>query len=317
MSNIFFEHKKNKILKNILIDKSHMGIIVTDRFGVIQFANQAVEKILGSKDRIGLNGLDFESVKNSKLHAAILSALDGKSVELKQELFEIGLNRQTKVLNVKIEPIRDLNKGNVENVLMTIDDVSEEALLRMKLKKTYLTGLEALASLVDAKDSYTGEHSKNVSRYVSTICENFGCDLNADREKVKIAASFHDIGKIGIPDYILKKDDRLTQEEYEIMKTHPAIGSDVISKIDDFEEISRIIRHHHERWDGKGYPDGLKGNEIPFGSQIIAIADTYDAIISDRVYRKSRDKNTAMEILLEERGKQFNAELVDQFLKNV
>lgn len=195
------------------------------------------------------------------------------------------------------------------NMNKTYDDI------KIKLENTYLSGLEAMAALVDAKDSYTGDHSKNVSKYVSMLCNNLSCDNNKDN--VKIAATFHDLGKIGVSDTILKKPDKLSYSEYEIMKTHSVIGADVIGKIEEFSEISTIIRHHHERWDGTGYPDGLKGNEIPFGSQIISIADTFDAITSDRVYRKGQSKDIAFKILTEEKGKQFNPELVDIFIKSI
>ena len=191
--------------------------------------------------------------------------------------------------------------------------------LETKLENAYLSGFEAMAALVDAKDFYTGEHSKNVSRYVSIICNNLSCGKNKEdsKNKVKIAATFHDLGKIGVPDIILKNPDKLSDLDYGIMKTHPVIGANVIDKIEGFSEISSIIRHHHERWDGTGYPDKLKGNEIPFGSQIISIADTFDAITSDRVYRKGRSKDIALKILIEEKGTQFNPELVDIFIKSI
>ncbi|MBU3161747.1 HD-GYP domain-containing protein [Clostridium frigoris] len=187
------------------------------------------------------------------------------------------------------------------------------------LENAYLSGFEAMAALVDAKDFYTGEHSKNVSKYVSMICNNLNCGKNKKdiKNKVRIAATFHDLGKIGVPDIILKNPGKLSDSEYAIMKSHPVIGANVIAKIDGFTEISTIIRHHHERWDGNGYPDGLKGNEIPFGSQIISIADTFDAITSDRVYRKGLNKTIALKILIEEKGKQFNPELVDIFIKSI
>lgn len=191
--------------------------------------------------------------------------------------------------------------------------------IEMKLEGAYLSGFEAMAALVDAKDFYTGEHSKNVTKYVSIICNNLNCGKSKEdsKNKVKIAATFHDLGKIGIPDIILKNPGKLSDSDYEIMKTHSVIGSNVIGKIEGFTEISTIIRHHHERWDGTGYPDGLKGNEIPFGSQIISIADTFDAITSDRVYRKGLNEAIALKILIEEKGKQFNPELVDIFIKSI
>lgn len=191
--------------------------------------------------------------------------------------------------------------------------------IEIKLENAYLSGFEAMAALVDAKDSYTGEHSKNVSKYVSIICNNLSCGKNKEDNKknVTIAATFHDLGKIGVPDIILKNPGKLSDSDYGIMKTHPVIGANVIDKIEGFSEISTIIRHHHERWDGTGYPDKLKGNEIPFGSQIISIADTFDAITSDRVYRKGRSNSIALKILIEEKGKQFNPELVDIFIKSI
>lgn len=317
MNNIFGGYKKNKILTHILIDKSPLGIIVVDKNGIIKFVNNSVGDILGSANTIGLNILEFDTVKSSKMYGGILNALRGKSIELKNEFYISFTNKTEKYLNIKIDPVLDNKNDKIDSIIIMISDVTEETNLKLKLENTYLSGLEALASLVDAKDIYTGEHSKNVSKYVSIICENISCDVNSERDKVKIAATFHDIGKIGIPDYILKKEGKLTQAEYEIMKTHPVIGCDVIKKIDGFNDISDIIRHHHERWDGNGYPDGLKGNEIPFGSQIISIADAFDAIISDRVYRKSKGINIAIKILNEERGKQFNPELVDLFIKNI
>jgi len=191
--------------------------------------------------------------------------------------------------------------------------------LETKLENAYLSGFEAMAALVDAKDFYTGEHSKNVSKYVSIICNNLSCGKNKEdlKNNVKIAATFHDLGKIGVPDIILKNPGKLFKSDYEIMKSHPVIGANVINKIEGFSEISTIIRHHHERWDGTGYPDKLKGNEIPFGSQIISIADTFDAITSDRVYRKGLSKDIALKILIEEKGKQFNPQLVDIFINSI
>lgn len=173
-----------------------------------------------------------------------------------------------------------------------------------------------MANLVDARDSYTGEHSKNVYKYVTLLCNSLNINRK-EKEEIELAAKFHDIGKIGISDSILNKPGRLTDEEYNEMKKHPVIGSEVISKIDGFETVSSIIRHHHERWDGNGYPDRLSSSKIPFGAQIIAIADTYDAITSNRVYRKSLGKARAMQILMEERNKQFNGSLVDIFVGQI
>lgn len=171
---------------------------------------------------------------------------------------------------------------------------------------------EMLADLIYEKDFYTWEHSKNVAFYANTICEVLPIS-EEEKLKIHLASILHDVGKISIDDLILNKPDKLTVEEYEEIKKHSIIGEKITMNIEDFEDLSDIIRSHHERWDGTGYPDGLKDDEIPFASQIIAIADTFDALTSDRIYRKSISQNSAIEILISEKGKQFNPELVDIF----
>ncbi|MPN19721.1 Cyclic di-GMP phosphodiesterase response regulator RpfG [bioreactor metagenome] len=159
-------------------------------------------------------------------------------------------------------------------------------------------------------------HSTNVMKYTEMICHGILME-EEEKDKIMISSNLHDIGKIGIDDSILKKDGKLTDEEYRKMKLHPVIGASIIGDINGFEEISTIIKYHHERYDGKGYPSGLKGEEIPLGSQIIAIADAFDAITTNRVYRKSLGYVTAIDILKYEKGKQFNSELVDIFIREL
>lgn len=176
----------------------------------------------------------------------------------------------------------------------------------------YIMEAEILASLIYEKDFYTWEHSKNVAFYTNIICEALRIS-EEEKLEIHLAAILHDVGKIGIDDSILNKPDKLTVEEYEEIKKHSIIGEKITMNIEYFEGLSDIIRSHHERWDGNGYPDGLKDDEIPLASQIIAIADTFDALTSDRIYRKSISQNSAVEILISEKGKQFNPELVDIF----
>ncbi|WML34162.1 HD-GYP domain-containing protein [Clostridium sp. OS1-26] len=176
----------------------------------------------------------------------------------------------------------------------------------------YIMEAEILASLLYEKDFYTWEHSKNVAFYTNIICEELHIS-EEEKLKIHLASILHDVGKIGIDDSILNKPDKLTVEEYEEIKKHSIIGEKITMNIEYFEDLSNIIRSHHERWDGNGYPDGLEDDEIPLASQIIAIADTFDALTSDRIYRKSISQNSAVEILIGEKGKQFNPELVDIF----
>lgn len=146
--------------------------------------------------------------------------------------------------------------------------------------------IECIVSALDAKDPYTAGHSQRVSDMALKLCELMNI-RDEDREKVHIAAHLHDIGKIGIPDAVLNKTDKLSSEEWEEMKRHPQIGADILSKSKHLRELKEIVLYHHERYDGNGYPKGLRGEEIPLGSRIIAVCDSIDAMTSNRSYRKA------------------------------
>ena len=148
--------------------------------------------------------------------------------------------------------------------------------------------IECIVSALDAKDPYTSGHSQRVSDMTLKICELIGLKKQ-DTEKIHIAAHLHDIGKIGVPDAVLNKDTKLDDAEWEVMKKHPQIGADILSKSYHLNELKNIVLYHHERFDGNGYPSGLKGERIPIGSRIIAICDSIDAMTSDRSYRNAHD----------------------------
>ncbi len=144
--------------------------------------------------------------------------------------------------------------------------------------------IECIVSALDAKDPYTAGHSQRVSDMALTLSEFLGL-REEEKEKIHIAAHLHDIGKIGIPDSVLHKPESLSEKEWEAMKKHPRIGAEILSKSRHLKELKDIVLYHHERFDGNGYPDGLKGDEIPVGARIIAICDSIDAMTSDRGYR--------------------------------
>lgn len=146
--------------------------------------------------------------------------------------------------------------------------------------------IECIAGALDARDPYTGNHSQRVSEMVCLMCACLALP-EEQTEEFHIAAHLHDIGKIGIPDAVLCKSERLSNEEWEVMKKHPQIGADILGKARNFSRIAAIILHHHERYDGKGYPFGAKGEEIPLGARVIAVCDSIDAMCSDRAYRKA------------------------------
>lgn len=154
--------------------------------------------------------------------------------------------------------------------------------------------VECITTALDARDPYTGEHSRRVSDMACYLCNVLNIDP-IETQEIHIAGHLHDIGKIGVPDRVLLKPDKLNDEEWRLMSKHPEIGAQILSKSEQFAKIATIILHHHERWDGKGYPYGAKGEEIPFGARVIAVCDSIDAMASARAYRKALPLETVRE----------------------
>lgn len=173
--------------------------------------------------------------------------------------------------------------------------------------------LETLAGTIDAKDKYTNGHSVRVAIYATKLAEAIGWDEESVT-KLRYEALLHDIGKIGVPDLILNKPSRLSEMEFELIKSHTVIGSDILKNMVAVPNAYEVARHHHERYDGNGYPSGLKGIEIPLSARIVCIADAYDAMSSDRIYRKALPKEAIRKELIQGRGTQFDPELLDIFL---
>ncbi|MCT4642839.1 MAG: HD-GYP domain-containing protein [Bacteriovoracaceae bacterium] len=169
---------------------------------------------------------------------------------------------------------------------------------------------------LDAKDSYTYGHSMRVCYFSMVV----GRELKLSdwqMYELQLASLFHDIGKIGTPDRILNKPSRLTEEEFKIMKEHPTQSYEILKGFKTFEKVAKHAKHHHERFDGRGYPDGLKGDEIPFYARIILISDTFDAMTSTRVYRKGLSYEVAFQELIEFSGSQFDPTLVKLFIQGM
>lgn len=195
-----------------------------------------------------------------------------------------------------------------ERASLTIENLLLYDSLLINLHAT----LRALVRTLEAKDPYTRLHSERVTRWAVGIAGDMGCP-HEKLDTLTFAGHLHDIGKIGIRDQILMKPGRLTREEYEIIKTHPVIGAEIVGHLGLLTEETAIIRHHHERWDGNGYPDGLSGEKIPELSRILAVADTYDAITSRRPYRSAKDPDFARHEIQKNAGTQFDPKVVDAF----
>jgi putative two-component system response regulator len=211
---------------------------------------------------------------------------------------------------------------NLEQVVITVERLlSDHFLILLKEKerldaeqKMMLAGITSLIEALEARDPYTRGHSEAVARIIAQI----GKQMNADTETIDsmiIAGRLHDIGKIGVPDAILLKPGKLTDEEFAIIKKHPVIGASILGAIHSIQPLLPVILHHHERFDGKGYPDGLKGQEIMLWARITAVADTYHALTSDRPYRKGMSYEEAMRIIESVRGTQLCPDCVDAFKK--
>jgi len=182
--------------------------------------------------------------------------------------------------------------------------------LHTAIRRQMIGTIRALAAAVDAKDRYTHDHSNRVSRLCVAMGGMMGID-NADTlREIELAGLLHDIGKIGISDTILLKSADLTHDEYELIKAHTRIGASIVRQVKGLQNVAEAILHHHERWDGQGYPKGLAGSAIPLMARMIAVADTYDSITSDRAYRKGADNGTAMQELHAHAGNQFDPEVV-------
>ncbi|MDI3341099.1 MAG: HD-GYP domain-containing protein [Sphaerobacter sp.] len=173
--------------------------------------------------------------------------------------------------------------------------------------------IEMLADTLDRRDPYTSEHSKRVAAYTEAILRQLEHVALEEAENIITAARIHDLGKVSTPDAALNKPGTLTPEEMTLIQRHVIDGAQILGNLSTYKATATIIRHHHERWDGTGYPDGLKGEEIPLGSRVIAVADTYDAMTSDRVYRRALPHHVAMAELRRCAGTQFDPQVVLAF----
>jgi putative nucleotidyltransferase with HDIG domain len=176
--------------------------------------------------------------------------------------------------------------------------------------------LDALARAMTARDGFTYSHAQRVQRYAAALAEACLRDRRTI-EAIDAAALLHDIGKLGIPDCLLNKPGPLTANEYDQVKRHAIIGADILSAMAFPDPIVLIVRHHHEHWDGTGYPDGLRGAAIPIGARVLAIVDCYDALTSDRPYRRSVPHDCATAMIFERRGTVYEPVLADAFLRMI
>jgi putative two-component system response regulator len=221
------------------------------------------------------------------------------------DLTEVGMSVNRALEKRRLElALKDYH----EHLQQKVDEQAQ------KIRKSYLNAVTALAFALEAKDKYTSGHSERVASISVAIGKELALP-DVFIERMRIAGWIHDIGKIGIPEAILNKPGRLTPEEFLLVKSHCEIGERILRPIVEDDDVLSIVKHHHERYDGKGYPDGLAGEKIPIGARVLAVADTYDAMTSERPYRKAMEISIVTTELERNKGSQFDPAFADALIR--
>ncbi len=293
-----FDEKKNVFLPKIT--KNSNGNEITS-FDVIPPCLESVFKeVTNSSEAVIRNFFDDSTPFNSVLCVPLM---------IRDKVFGLLslINQESK----NIFTLKDLDYISSLTTRASLN--LENSILYESIFSSIIDTLKSLVRSIQARDDYTERHSINVTNLAVMTAETMKLSLD-EIECLKIATSLHDIGKTAIPDSILLKPGRLTDEEYKIIKTHPEVAGNILESIKLFETEIEVIRHHHESWNGSGYPDGIKGKDIPLLSRIISVADAYDAMTSDRPYRKGMAVEDAVGELRRNSNIQFDKEIVDAFL---
>jgi putative nucleotidyltransferase with HDIG domain/PAS domain S-box-containing protein len=244
------------------------------------------------------------------LVGVIHSVIDINEIKQSEASYKELLDVYGDIVNKLKEREQVLSKGK-DAFLNMLEDVSEAY---KNLEDLFIGLVKVMVNALDAKSQWTRGHSERVANYAVWIAEVIGLDDDEIKD-LQLAGLLHDIGKIGTYDHLLDKPTKLTEEEFAVVKKHPAQGALILKDIKQLRDVIPIIRHHHERIDGRGYPDGLRNDEIPLGARILHVADTFDAIMADRPYRPSRGIDYAVSELKKYSGTQFDSEVVEAFLK--
>ncbi len=222
------------------------------------------------------------------------------------------------ILSIRKKKNREVfSKKDLHHILSLTKRASlnlENKILYESIYFNIMDTLKSLISSIQARDQYTEEHSRRVTDEAVRLAISLNCSFK-DQESLKIAGALHDVGKIAVPDSILLKAGKLSEEEYMIIKNHPTIGENILKPILLLDKERRIIQCHHEQWDGKGYPIGLKGEDIPLLARILSVADSFDAMTNNRPYRPSMPRNEAIRELVASKNTQFDPDVVDAYIK--
>jgi response regulator RpfG family c-di-GMP phosphodiesterase/signal transduction histidine kinase len=312
-----------KLMKMLLADEYDLELVTSAEKGFVFLREKNPDLVLCDVMMPGMDGHAFaKAVKKdeSLKHIPIILVTARTGAEMLAEGMQAGADDyitkpfDSTELKARIRGQLRLRQMEAElslvnrNLKMRTSDLVEQQ------RSLFLSTVKSLASAIDAKDEYTRHHSTRVTEFTVKIAVKMGFS-GKELGDLELAALLHDVGKIAVPESILNKPGKLTDEEFKLIKEHPARGESILSPVIELKEIARIVRSHHERYDGTGYPDRLKGREIPLGARIMAIADTYDSITSERPYRKPASHRFAVKEIIGCSGTQFDPEVVEHFLE--
>ncbi|MDD5553962.1 MAG: HD domain-containing protein, partial [Candidatus Omnitrophica bacterium] len=290
----------------------------TDKLGAQYVANRLITSLSNHVFKFEKNQIRL------KMCVGIATLSKDESCDTHDKLLHAAdkaLQRAKESGSNAVKSFSDLYTEKKEAGTRTTSPYEEVSVLKRKISKlservdrVVLESMYAFSKSMEARDNYTAEHAEEMSTLVLRLGKKIGLDKEM-LSNLERGAILHDIGKIGISDAILRKKGKLTPEEYETIKMHPKIGAEIIRAVHFLQDVVPVVLHHHEKWDGTGYPSGLKGKEIPLLARIVGIADVYQALISERPYRKAYSKKEALKILKDEAGTHFEKDLVDIMVK--
>lgn len=298
-----------ELLRETLSESGYdVTLVSSAEDGLVRMQECTYECILSDVNLPGMDGITLSGLLRT-LHPDVpVVLITGMAdVEMARAAIQKGASDfVTKPIDLRSLPI--VLERNIERRKLEAQRLHEQDY------RTRFRVIEALAAAIDAKQSYTAEHSRRVQAIASAIGRRLKLEED-ELSQLEMAAQVHDVGKIGVPDGILNKPGPLDDDEWEVMKDHSAQGEAIVGRVPELSSVAKIVRHHHERIDGKGYPDRLSGDEIPVLSRVIAVADAFECMTGDRVYRPGCTSEEALRRLQESAGAQFDESIVKTFLQ--